>query len=653
MILSPASREALDRWCERGILGLILAILTLTPLAFGGRPQPPAGCFLDFLLVDPFQLAQWLMVAVLVLWGVRLWISPSPQWLWPPICWAVLAFAVYAVARYRFADIEYVARQEMIQVLVYAFLFFVILNNLYRQESIQVVTLTLVFLSMAISLYAVFQFLTDSTRVWHVFTSYEHRASGTYICPNHLGGLLEMLVPLSLAYTVASRFKPLPKVFLGYATLAMLAGIAATVSRGTFVGAAVALLFCLGAFLFNRNHRLPALFLVLALVVGGLLFLPRNYSLQTRYHRWVMQGKLEDDLRFFMWEPAWDVWKENVWWGAGPDHFDHRFRQHRPEIVQKSPDRVHNDFLNALADWGLVGAALICAAWGLLVIGVIKTWRAVRNSGEELRTRRTSNKFAFLLGASAGLLAILFHSVVDFNMHIPANAMVAVALMALLSSHLRFASERYWMRAMAWTRIVASTVLLAGIFFLVQQGVHRATHNYWMARAARAPDYSPVQAALYEKAFEIEPTDSDAAYGVGEAYRVQSHEGGENYRELAARAMKWFARGMKLNPWDGYNYMRYGQCLDWVGRQTESGSYFDRAEQLDPNGYLTVAMIGWHFVQLNDYAAAKPWFERSLSLEWNDNRIASSYLELANRELAEAATNSISAKIHVPRSLER
>ena len=194
------NRQALDQWCERGILGLVLAILTLTPLAFGGRPQPPAGWFLDFLLVDPFQIAQWLMVAVLAAWGLRLWVSQRPQLLWPPICWAVLAFALYAIARYFFADIEYVARQELIRILVYAFLFFAILNNLHRQESIQAISLALVFLAMAISFYAVYQFLTDSTRVWHVFTQYNHRASGTYICPNHLGGFLEMLLPLALTF---------------------------------------------------------------------------------------------------------------------------------------------------------------------------------------------------------------------------------------------------------------------------------------------------------------------------------------------------------------------------------------------------------------------------------------------------------------------
>ena len=88
--------------------------------------------------------------------------SARPKLLWPPICWAVVAFTIYAVLRYLKADIEYVARQEMIQVVVYAFLFLAIVNNLHRQESAHVITLTLIFLAMAISAYAVYQFASGS-----------------------------------------------------------------------------------------------------------------------------------------------------------------------------------------------------------------------------------------------------------------------------------------------------------------------------------------------------------------------------------------------------------------------------------------------------------------------------------------------------------
>ena len=106
----------------------------------------------------------------------------------------------------------------------------------------------------------------------------------------------------------------------------------------------------------------------------------------------------------------------------------------------------------------------------------------------------------------------------------------------------------------------------------------------------------------------------ETAYNIGEAYRVESFDGGQNYEDLAKTAMQWYARGMKLDPHDGYNYLRYGMCLDWLDKHDEAGPYFNRADALDPNGYYTEANIGWHYVQTGDYAAARPWLERSLRL---------------------------------------
>ena len=103
-------REKIDGWCEKGILGLVLAILIFAPLALGAH-----GMW-QFLVV------QGLTLGVMTLWGGRIWIAPSPKLLWPPICWAVLAFMIYAVIRYLQADIEYVAR-DVFEREVYALAF--------------------------------------------------------------------------------------------------------------------------------------------------------------------------------------------------------------------------------------------------------------------------------------------------------------------------------------------------------------------------------------------------------------------------------------------------------------------------------------------------------------------------------------------------
>jgi Flp pilus assembly protein TadD len=107
--------------------------------------------------------------------------------------------------------------------------------------------------------------------------------------------------------------------------------------------------------------------------------------------------------------------------------------------------------------------------------------------------------------------------------------------------------------------------------------------------------------------------------------------------------MEWFQRGIKLNPWDCRNYSGYGWCLDWLDRSEEAAPWFARAEELDPNNYFNLLAIALHYVQLGDFAAAKPWFERSRRLEWQGNIIASNYMAIVDQRLADGATNVVFA----------
>jgi tetratricopeptide (TPR) repeat protein len=293
--------------------------------------------------------------------------------------------------------------------------------------------------------------------------------------------------------------------------------------------------------------------------------------------------------------------------------------------------------LNLLADWGVAGGAIVLAGMATFGAGLRKTWKFVRPPENDF-SRGLSNRFAFFLGAATGLFALAVHSAVDFNLHIPANAMVGVTLLALLSSNLRFATERHWQTARPLIKAFVMVTLAAGVVYLGCQEWRRANEHVWLARAEQLPNFSPARATALEKAFAAEPMNFETAYNIGEAYRVESFNGGESYEALAKTAMSWYARGMKLDPYDGYNYLRHGMCLDWLDRHDEAEPYFNRAEALDPNGYYIVANVGWHYVQTGDYAAAQSWLERSLRLEGNNNPIANSYLGLVRQRLSEKAS---------------
>jgi hypothetical protein len=333
------------------------------------------------------------------------------------------------------------------------------------------------------------------------------------------------------------------------------------------------------------------------------------------------------------------MWQENPVFGVGPGHFDSLFRAYRPPGVQLQPEWVHNDYLNTLTDWGIVGTVIVMGAWVLLGIGIFQTCRAVRPQSSDISAMTGSNKFAFTLGASLGLVAILLHSIVDFNMHIPANAILGISLMALLASHLRFASTRYWFSAGAPVKTGLSIALVCISVYLGYQSWRSSMESIRLSQAKAESSFSPAQISALKGAFKVEPRNASTAYAIGEAYRIQSFEGGDNYRVLGEQAMEWFKTATELDPWMGYGYLKYGMCLDWLGRTGESGSWFAKANELDPNGYFMVAHVGLHYVSLGDYAAAIPWFERSLRLKWEANTIAKSYLDISVARLMEGATN--------------
>ncbi|HEX3799747.1 MAG TPA: O-antigen ligase family protein [Verrucomicrobiae bacterium] len=627
-------REKIDGWCEKGILALVLGILVFGPLAFGAHAAAQ------------FFVLQGLTIGVLGLWLARVWIAERPQFLWPPICGAVVAFMGYAIARYCTADIEYVARQELLRVLVYGFLFCAVVNNCHRQESTQVIALTLLFLGMCIAAYACFQFFTKSQRIWNfVETSYAGRGRGTFIYPNHLAGFLEMLFPIGICYVVMGRLGHVTKIFLGYAVVVMLAAIGVTLSRGGWLATSLELMLLCGLLLAQRDFRLHGFVMLALLVVGAAIVIP-SVVVHTRIARTVQSGK-PDDLRLALWQSAAEMWRDNLLWGVGPGHFDYRFSAYRPVVVQLRPDRVHNDYLNALVDYGIIGTAIVAVAWILLAWGILKTWRTVRGGRDDF-SRKKSNKFALLIGASVGLVGILFHSLLDFNMQLPANAILAVTLMALLSSQWRFETERFWFRSGVILKIVASIILLAGIGYLGMTGWRgaRETASLYRARRLGQPPQQFTYAMIkaYEEAYRIDPMNFETAHTLGECYRLKSWNGDDDYVVLAKKAMGWYQRGMKLDPYDQYNWLNYGMCLDWIGgadagAKEDSNVYYKRAMDLDPNGFFTIANIGWHYSQTGDLAAARTWFWRSRQLNpsQTENKMTYEYLPILERRMEENA----------------
>ena len=107
----------------------------------------------------------------------------------------------------------------------------------------------------------------------------------------------------------------------------------------------------------------------------------------------------------------------------------------------------------------------------------------------------------------------------------------------------------------------------------------------------------------------------------------------------AKTAMDWYSRGMKLNPYDGFNYMGCGMCLDWLERHDEAETCFNHADALDPQRLFCRREHRLALRPGRRYAAARPWLKRSLKLQWDQNPTATSYLNLVEQKLRDNASS--------------
>ncbi|MBL9138935.1 MAG: O-antigen ligase family protein [Verrucomicrobiales bacterium] len=622
--------DRLDTWLERAIACLVAAALGFAILAFGAVPVRDAfGGTRDgnFLVVE-------LLVGVsLVLWLVRVWAVRSHRLLWPPVAWGVLLFAGWAAWRTYEAALPYIAWGEFMRIVTYTTLFFVVVNNLHRQDTAQGLFWFLALLATALCFYGAWQFAMNQNTTWGFPRSanYIRRASGSFMSPNNFAGLLELLLPVALSAVIAGRMKALGRIVLAYTVLVMLAGLALTFSRGGWVAAGIGLVFVLVPLARHRDYRWPALTALIILGAAGAVGFTKTALMKQRLETSFDLDPDARNTRLQIWQATYKMWEDHRIHGVGPAHFAERFKQYRTWKAHGEPERAHNDYLNALADWGAAGTAVATIPWLLLAYGVARTLQQVRRDPGDLEVKRSS-RYAFVLGATGGLIALLAHSFVDFNFHIPANALVAVCWMGLLTGYSRYATDDWWVSSRRPWRIGITLFILAPLAAALAYDLNRrGRETSELAKADKAPGLSDDRLRHLKAAWDIEDRNAWTAWEIGELYRRRSFAGGPDHLDAAKEALAWFDRAAAVNPFQPSFHSWAGLCLVWLGQPDAAKARFEKAHSLDPEGRITSFFQGWYAFQTGNDAEARRWFVKSAEQGWPQYQPALDYLRLLDQ----------------------
>lgn len=272
---------------------------------------------------------------------------------------------------------------------------------------------------------------------------YTEMATGTYINHNHLGGLLELTLPFLVGAIfyyfqiwLEGRHRRLSSTERAGASagfqalvymvllLVMLVGLLFSRSRGAILAAILSLLVIalLAQLRVRRKTWLLGLFAFLAVFVGYGLWIGLDPVL-TRFEQ---LGLLRNEefgaaTRLSFSRDALGIVRDYHWTGTGLGTFITAFRHYQTGWVTFMVDHAHNDFIEFASETGLVGAALL-----FLPIVYLLVKMAIAFLYDSRRYRPS-----VLLGCVGSILAILIHSATDFNLQVPANALIVAVILGI------------------------------------------------------------------------------------------------------------------------------------------------------------------------------------------------------------------------------
>jgi O-antigen ligase len=323
----------------------------------------------------------------------------------------------------------------------YGLLCFLVVQCLRKTSQIKTLAWVFSGFGFVVALFALMQGLASNGKLYWLRTAQSGGwIYGPYVNHNHYAGLMEMLTPIPLVISLSADVRRPRKVLAGLAAAVMASTIFLSGSRGGMVAFA-AQMALLVTFLIKRRKSWKAtfalgsfLFVALGLLawLGGGELTERMASIQSAAGTdlpGATRLKMDRDaLKMFAQRPV-------VGWGLGV--FGEIYPQFSSFSSNVPVGMAHNDYLQALAEMGVLGFATVL--WFLLTV--------YASALKKLRHRQADTNSAVTLAAILGISGILVHSFVDFNLQIPANAALFYVLAVVAAMELDFATHHRTHRA--------------------------------------------------------------------------------------------------------------------------------------------------------------------------------------------------------------
>jgi O-antigen ligase len=393
----------------------ICILVAFAVLSFGGV-EPWGQAILEIGAATLFVM--WGMLAIR-----RRQVEVHWNWLYVPL------FGLGTIAMmqcfFGLSVYPYLTMMEFLRWSAYALLFFLALESFRTEDHVRQFVWFLLTLGFVVSVFGIVQYFTFNGKLcWSVELPNGASPFGPFVDGDHFAGFVELSAPLGFALLLFRAWRREQITLLLLFTIVPLGAVILSASRGGIIG--LALEFALLAFL-SRAHRIGRKqFLgavAIALVAGSfLVWLGVSKAFQ-RFEQLTHEG-ISQDSRVSIYRDTWRIFLDHPRTGTGLGTLVAVYPRYASFYNGLTVDHAHNDYLELLAEMGIVGG--VC---GLVFITLL-FWQGLASL--QMATGHFAR--AAIAGSLTACTGLLLHGLVDFNLQIPSNALIFFLLSGIATA---------------------------------------------------------------------------------------------------------------------------------------------------------------------------------------------------------------------------
>jgi O-antigen ligase len=430
---------------ETGTAGVVIlcVIMVVSVLLYGAVDTGTLALlsFLSFLLIGYWALSGWrvgnlpidlntIQLPIIALGPIGVvQLMPLRGGTVPPGLLDVAASASISLD-------PYATRFFLMRLFLYVIFFAAALTFVNSVSRLRMMVVTLITFGALIAFYSILQRVEDSSTIYWLRQPAQAIPFGTFINRHHFAALMEMTLGLTLGILFAGGVQRNRWIFIILGAVVMAISIVLTGSRGGLIGLLTSLISIAAFSAYGRRDKrdrgdergispvliLAAAGVFLIFTIGLVVFLGGADPLLRSSGAGTPGGAGDiSSGRIEFWQTALKIFVDHPIIGVGLDAFGVAYSAYDPSSGMFRVEQAHNDYLQTLADSGLLGFACVAAFIYLLL----------KKGASVIGDISSGFRRGAAVGALAGCAGILVHSFFDFPLRTPANAFVFLALAAI------------------------------------------------------------------------------------------------------------------------------------------------------------------------------------------------------------------------------